>query len=214
VSFDPNRPAAPEPFSPVPPEPSSVPTMPVAPSPVGAAPAILPAARKKSSGGWLNVVLIIAAAVAIGGVAFAVGRTTAPVAATTGNGRGNFGGTGFPGASFLPRGSGAPGLGRGGFGGGFGGAGVTVSGTVQSVDGDTLTIKTAAGQTITVTTGSSTTYHTQSSATSSDVQAGKSVQVQLDFAGGGGRPNASGAPDASGAPGGATGTASSVTIVP
>ena len=34
-----------------------------------------------SSGRWLNLLLGVAAAVAIGGVAFAVGRSTAPVAA-------------------------------------------------------------------------------------------------------------------------------------
>ena len=78
-----------------------------------------------------------------------------------------------------------------GRGGGFGG-GLTVSGTVVSVTGDTLTIKTASGQTVEVTTGASTTYNTQAPASASDVQAGKTVQVQLDFAGGGGggRPNA------------------------
>ena len=212
MSLDPNRPIVPEPFNPTPPESlsaSSIPTAPVAPSPVTAAPAIVPAARKTSGGGrWLNVVLVVAAAVAIGGVAFAVGRTTAPVSATTGNGRGTLGGV-FPGGSFAPRASGAPGLGRGGFGGGFGG-GLTVSGTVESVNGDTLTIKTANGQTIEVTTGPSTTYNTQSAASASDVQAGKTVQVQLDLAGGAGL----GRPNASGAPGGTTGTASSVTVVP
>jgi hypothetical protein len=210
VSLDPNRPIVPEPFSPVAPEPlaaSSVPTTPVTPSPISPTPGTLPAARKKSGGGWLNVVLVVAAAVAIGGVAFAVGRTTAPVSATTGNGRGTFNGA-FPGGSFAPRASGQPGLGRGGFGGALGGAGLTVSGTVVSVDGDTLTLKTASGQTIEVTTGPSTTYNTQSSASASDVQAGKTVQVQLDLGGGVGRPNASGAPD------GSTGTANSVTVVP
>ena len=42
--------------------------------------------------------------------------------------------------------------GRGGFGGGAG-AGLSINGTVKSVDGDTLTITTANGQTIEVTTG-------------------------------------------------------------
>jgi hypothetical protein len=162
-------------------------------------------ARKSSSGGrWLNVVLVIAAAVAIGGVAFAIGRGTAPVsAATTGDGR-VFGGT-FPGGSFVPGASGAPGFGRGGFGGGLGG--LTIEGTVESVDGDTLTIKTANGQTIKVTTGASTTYHTQTDATAADVQSGKTVEVRLD---GGltGRPNASPAATTP------VGTAGSVTVIP
>jgi hypothetical protein len=215
VSLDPNRPIVPQPYSPVAPEPmtaSSVPTSPVAPAPVTGAPAPVNPARNKSSGGgrWLNVVLGVAFAVAIAGVAFAVGRTTAPASAATG-GRGGFGGQ-FPGGSFAPRASGEPGFGggRGGFGGAFG-AGLTISGTVVSVNGDTLTLKTASGQTIEVTTGASTTYNTQTTASASDVAAGKTVQVQLDVTGGGG---GLGRPNASGAPAGPTGTASSVTVVP
>jgi hypothetical protein len=82
---------------------------------------------------------------------------------------------------------------------------------VVSVDGDTMTIKTASGQTIQVATGPSTTYNTQSPASASDVAAGKTVQVQLDITGGAG---GFGRPDASGAPAGPAGTASSVTVVP
>ena len=215
MSLDPNRPIVREPFNPAPTEPiaaSNVPTSPVAPLPVTTAPPPVVPVRKSSGGGrWLNLVLGIAAAVAIAGVAFAVGRTTAPASAATVTGRGNFGGV-FPGGSFAPRASGQPGFGRGGFGAALGGAGLTVSGTVVSVSGDTMTIKTASGQTIEVTTGPSTTYNTQSAASASDVTAGKNVQVQLDItdggAGGLGRPNASGAPA------GPSGTASSVTVVP
>jgi hypothetical protein len=209
VSFDPNRPAAPEPYTPATPEPSVVPTTPVPPAPVSAAPPVVPVARRSSGAGgrWLNLLLVLAAAVAIGGIAFAVGRTTAPVSATTGNGRtGVAGGAGFPRGSFAPGASGQPGFGRGGFGGG--GAGLTINGTVVSVSGDTLTIKTATGQTIEVTTGASTTYHTESAATASDVQAGKNVQVQLDFGGGAGRPSASATTT------GPVGTAGSVTVIP
>jgi hypothetical protein len=214
VSFDPNQRTTPEPFSPAAPEPSGapgvqgVPTSPVVPSSVGSPAAPIVVAKKGgSSGRLLNIVLAAAVAVAIGGVAFAVGRTTAPVSAATGAGRGGFGGA-FPGGSFAPRASGQPGLGRGGFGGGAGGA-LTVTGTVVSVAGDTLTIKTASGQTIEVSTGTSTTYNTQTPGSASDVQAGKTVQVSLDFAGGGaGRPNASSSPS------GPIGTAGSVTVVP
>ena len=206
MTFDPNRPATPapftpappEPFTPVPPGPSAVPTTPVPASAVK---------RKGSGGGWPNVVLVIAAAVAIGGVAFAVGRSTAPASAATGNGRGTigggFGGGGFPGGSFAPGANGQPGFGRGGIGGG----GLTIRGTVESVNGDTLTIKTANGQTIEVTTGADTTYHSQAPATASDVQAGKTVQVQLDF-------GERGLPGASAAPAGPVGTAGSVTVIP
>jgi hypothetical protein len=218
VTFDPTRPTGPQPqpFSPAPPEPTnpttqsawSAPTGPVQASPPAlATPPVAPAAKPKGSGGrWLNLVLAVAAAVALGGVAFAVGRSTAPVsAATGGNGRGA-----FANGSFAPRASGQPGFGgRGGFGGGAG-AGLSINGTVKSVDGNTLTIATANGQTIQVTTGDSTTYHTQAPATAADVKTGSNVQVQLQFDGNGGgaRPNASSAPT------GPIGTAGSVTVVP
>jgi len=152
----------------------------------------------------LNLVLVLAAAVAIGGVAFAIGRGTATASTTNGtNGNGRVFGGAFPGGSFVPGASGAPRFGRGG---GFGG-GLTVQGTVESVDGDTLTIKTANGDTIKVTTGASTTYHTQTDATAADVQAGKTVQVQID-GGFTGRPNASATTAAP------VGTAGSVTVIP
>jgi hypothetical protein len=220
VTFDPTRPTGqgpqPQPFSPAPPEPAnptppsawSAPTGPVLASPPTlATPPVAPATKPKGSGGrWLNLVLAVAAAVAIGGIAFAVGRTTAPVsAATGGNGRGA-----FANGSFAPRASGQPGFGgRGGFGGGAG-AGLSINGTVKSVDGNTLTITTANGQTIEVTTGDSTTYHSQAPATAADVKTGSNVQVQLQLDGNGGgfRPNASSAPS------GPIGTAGSVTVVP
>jgi len=147
----------------------------------------------------LNLVLVLAAAVAIGGVAFAIGRGTATASTTTGAGNGRVFGGNFPGGSFVPGASGAPRFGRGG--------GLTVQGTVESVDGDTLTIKTANGDTIKVTTGASTTYHTQTDATAADVQAGKTVQVQID-GGFTGRPNASATTAAP------VGTAGSVTVIP
>ena len=86
-------------------------------------------------------------------MAFAVGRSTAPAAAahgsgaaTSGNGDFRAGGS-FPGAPDAQR---RPGRRRArGFGGR--GGGLTISGTVESVDGDTMTITTADGQTIEVT---------------------------------------------------------------
>lgn len=194
MSFDPNRPASPEPFAPTPPEAAAFPTQPVVP----AAPTVqIP--RRKSSAAWLNVVLVLAAIVAVGGVAFAVGRSTAPVAAAGLRGDGNFAGGNFPRGSFAPGQSGAPG---GGSGGGF-----NLSGTVQSVTGDTLTITTANGQTLEFTLGSDTTYDTKTTATASDVKAGSKVEVQLDF-------GAGGQPTASTAASGPIGTARSVTVVP
>jgi hypothetical protein len=205
MSFEPTPPTnRTEPFQPVEPEPAAVPTAPVAPAPVTVSSVPGPAHTSSSGGRWLNLVLVLAAAVAIGGVAFAIGRGTAAASAntgTTGNGR-VFGGN-FPGGSFVPGASGAPRFGRGG---GFGG-GLTIQGTVESVNGDTVTIKTANGDTIAVTTGASTTYHTQTAATAADVQAGKTVQVQLD-GGFTGRPSASAATSAP------VGTAGSITVIP
>ena len=208
MTLDPNRPASgetAEPFQPVVPEQTTAPTTPVSPAPVTAAATPRPARTSSSGGRWLNLVLVVAAAVAIGGVAFAIGRGTAAASAPTGDGR-VFANGAFPGGSFVPGASGGPGLVRGGFGGGLGG-GLTVQGTVELVDGDTMTIKTANGQTITVSTGASTTYHTQADATAADVTAGTTVQVRLD-GGISGRPNASATPDAP------IGTAGSVTVIP
>jgi len=205
MSFDPNRPASPEPFAPAPPEGAAFPTQPV----VLSAPTVqIP--RRKWSAGWLNVVLVLAAVVAVGGIAFAIGRSTAPVAAAGQRGAGNFAGGNFPRGSFAPGQSGAPGDGNGGGfqGGGFGGGGgFNLSGTVQSVTADTLTITTANGQTLEFTLGSSTTYGSKSPATVSDIKTGSRVEVQLNF-GAGGRPTASATAS------GPIGTASSVTVVP
>ncbi|MEO8571907.1 MAG: hypothetical protein ABI553_09430 [Chloroflexota bacterium] len=209
MTFDQDRSGGPEPFSPTTPEPPRVPTQPVAAvQPVAVQPSTRPAGKGPSGGRLLNVVLVIAAAVAVGGVAFAVGRSTAPVSATTGNGRG---GAGFgPGGSFAPRASGQAGFGgRGGFGGA--GGTVTLSGTVVSMTADTLTLKTAAGQTIEVAVAPATTYDTQAPAAAADVQAGKTVEVQLQFGGIGG--GAAGS-RASGVPSGSIGTANSITVVP
>ena len=219
MTYDPNQPATPEPSATPSDAPTSVPATPVWPTPVTTAapaptqaPAPIPTAtaKAKGSGGRLiNAVLGIAIVVAIGGVAFAIGRTTAPASAAT-TGRGAFGAN-FPNGSFTPNASGAPGFGGGrGFGGG--GGGLTIRGTVESVSGDTVTIKTANGQTVAVTTGADTTYNTETPASASDVTTGATVQVQLQFDGTGAgtvlRPGASGAPT------GPVGTAGSITVVP
>ena len=203
MSLDPNRPASPEPFAPAPPEGAAFPTQPVVPS----VPTVqIP--RRKASAAWLNVVLVLAVVVAVGGVAFAIGRSTAPVAAAGLRGGGNFGGGNFARGSFAPGQSGAPGDGNGGFlGGGLrGGGGFNLSGTVQSVTGDTLTITTASGQTVEFSLGSATTYSAKTAATAADVKTGSKVEVQLNFAGG--------RPTASAAASGPIGAASSVTVVP
>jgi hypothetical protein len=137
-------------------------------------------------------VLGIAVLVAVAGISFAVGRSSASggtsAASSTGtnpaaNGAGPLTGRG-PNASFDLNGNGGPGTdpdGDRGFGNGrpFGIGGLGIEGTVQSVDATSVTIKTADGATITVGVDGSTTYHQQTDAQASDVQAGKTVIITL-----------------------------------
>jgi len=208
VSFEQNRPTSPEPVTPTPPDSAAFPSQPVVPSPTVQIP------RRKSSAGWLNLVLVLAAIVAVGGVSFAVGRKTAPVAAAgLGGGEaaegGGFGGGGAGHAGAAPGQSEAPGDGGGFLGGAFEGGGrFSLTGTVTSVTADALTVTTAGGQTLTFTLGSDTTYGTRTPGTASDVKTGSKVEIQLATGAGGDRPTASA--DAS-TP---LGTAASVTVVP
>jgi len=184
------------------------------------------AAPKGASGGSsriLNLALGLAVVVAVGGVAFAVGRATAP--ATTGTaaivGQSGTGtrGNGFPNGSFNPDGSPRPGgfTGRGGFGG-LGG-GLVIEGTVDSVAPDSVTIKTADGNTITVGLDSSTTYHSAVPATAADVTAGKTVKLQVTGGfrpggngGTGGNGNGGTGGNGNGGNGGGTGTSGAITL--
>lgn len=219
-----------DPFQPTPTDPAGQPVgsaggpfaPPVAPA-SAPAPALEPvrtvavrSGRGAGSGMLVNALLGVALVVAVGGVAFAAGRATAPAAAaagrtgTTFNGQGGQGGGGF----LAPGASGAPGRGFGG--GGFGGA-VSVQGTVEAIDGTSITIRTPAGATVTLGLNGDTSYHKQAPATAADVTTGSTVIVSLEargFGNGQGRPSASGAPQASGAPAAGFGTAGSVTVVP
>ena len=208
-----------QPVGQVPPEPApygssaSFPVSPVAP--------VAPAPKRKSSGRWLNALLGLAVLVAVGGVAFAAGRSTASASAAAATGadgtrQGNAGQ--FPTGSGRPAFGGANGAngGNGGFRGGLGAGGqISISGTVESITADTLTLKTASGQTVQFKLDPSTTYGTQQPATASDVTTGSKVQVGLSVGAGGGgfgggqRPQASGATTTP-----VTGTAGSVTVVP
>jgi hypothetical protein len=126
---------------------------------------------------WINVALGLALAVALGGVAFAAGRMTAPAAAAALNGTGNgrFGNGGyFPGGG---NGGAFPGGGQGTRG--FGAGGLSVGGTVTAMTADSITITTATGQSVTIATNGTTTYHQQSTAAASDVKTGGKVIVQL-----------------------------------
>ncbi len=176
--------------------------------PDAAAPGHLPPlaeviARPKKSGSRATTVLFaIAGAIAIGGLAFAAGRMTAPVAAATngrqfGNGQfANGGANGYFGG--LNRGQ-----------GGFGGLNLGIEGTVTAVTADSISIKLANGNTVTIPLASSTTYHTTASGTASDVVVGSTVRVSASRSG---TPGASPAPN--GAPGGgfSFGAATDVTV--
>ena len=181
----------------------ATPTAPVMPAPAKA--------RGGVSNRALNLLLGGALVLAVAGIAFAVGRMTAPAQAITG---GNFPGGNFPGTGQGGIGNGGQGRGNGGAFGGFGGGGgITVEGTVESISATTLTLKTAGGQTIQVALDGSTTYHAQTDASTSDVVTGGKVLVRLQFQRGDGGANG---PAASGGPVGVVGsaTASDVTVVP
>ena len=221
---DPFAPTARDPFQPAPADPGSDPFGPVGtagPEGGSAAPptSINPVqpvrvTPRRSGGAMLfNVLLGLALVVAVGGVAFAAGRATAPVAAAT-TARNGFGGQGGNGGTFAgPGASGAPGRGFGP-GGVTAAGGFSIQGTVEAMDATSLTIKLASGQTVTIGLDGTTTYHKQAPASAADVTTGSTVLVQLDGRGFGGRPQASGAPEASGAPAAGLGAARTVTIVP
>jgi hypothetical protein len=203
VNDETTRSASPEPFRAAPPEPA--PNLP----PPGERPVteavpmapVRPARGPSRAATWVNIALGIALVVAIGGVAFAAGRMTAPTTAAAGGGRiGN--GYFRAGNGYFPAGgAGGPGGGRNFLGGAN--AGITIEGTVESSSADALTIKTASGQTIQVALTGTTTYHAQTSASSSDVKTGGTVIVRVGVAR---------QPDASATTTGPS--ASDVTIVP
>jgi hypothetical protein len=121
------------------------------------------------------IALGLAGVLLVGGGGFALGRVTAPSRDFAGfrGGNGGNGGNGFPGV-----GGGGGGVG----GGGFGGRGL--QGTVESISGDTMTLKTANGSTITVTLSSSTTYAKQVAGQSSDITQGATVRIGVNFSAG------------------------------
>lgn len=166
--------------------------------------------RRSSGGRWLNVLMLLALLVAVGGVTFAVGRATAPAqAASLGTGQPQGLSNGQAGGQF-PIGSFDPGALPGAFGGDR-----VISGTVSADDGSSLTLTTADGQTVTVAlTG--TTFHSQVTATDSDVTQGVAVQVTVTGTGGPGGPigdSNGGSGNTNGAAGNQVLTATDVTIV-
>jgi hypothetical protein len=167
-----------------------------------------PPVRRSRGARILNAVLAVAVALAIAGVAFAVGRLTAPAAVAAAR----FG-NGGPGQIFNGNGAGRGQGGQGGVGGFLAGGGITVEGTVESITDTTLTLKTASGQTIQIALAGATTYHAQSDASASDVKTGGTVLVRLNLRGGAGNGGPGSSPGTSN--GGATNApASDVTVVP
>lgn len=139
--------------------------------------------RQQRRNRWLDVALGAAAVIAIAGIAFAGGRLTAPAPTRTG-----FGGGNLPGGGALGQGGAtlAPGQTPGpGFRGGFGGA-IALQGTITEVTADHLTLKLASGQTIQIPISSDTAYHREAAASSTDVQTGTQVLIQLQQSANGG----------------------------
>ena len=139
---------------------------------------------RRSSNRLLDAALVVAAALAIGGVAFGIGRATAPAAAFTG------GPVQFPGGKVVtPDGSFDPNAGpRVGFTGG-----PTIDGTVTAIEADKITVKLADGTEMTFTLDSTTAYHEATAASASDVSVGDAVSVKVK---GGGRVAAGADPSA------------------
>jgi hypothetical protein len=136
-------------------------------SPVSAG--VPPAAPRRRSSRLVDLALAGAAVLAIGGVAFAIGRATAPASAATGFAPG--------GAIVRPGGSIDPGTGPGprfALGGGL-----TIDGAVTAIDADSITVKTADGQERTLDLDGSTGYHRATEAAASDVAVGDDVSVKV-----------------------------------
>jgi uncharacterized protein YdeI (BOF family) len=196
-------PESPEQAQPLPPVQPAQPVQPV-----------VPKGRHRGSN-WGTVLLGLAAIVAVGGIAFAAGRLTAP-ASTSARGAGLPGG--YPGASLLPGASFAPDAnGRPAGALGLGGAQMTLAGTISAISGDTLTLTTESGQTIEVNVADAA-WHGQVSASASDVAVGTQVQVQLSAGlgrdpGAGQEAGASPDPNAGGVPATGSLSASEVTIL-
>jgi hypothetical protein len=138
---------------------------------------VLTAPHTSGSSGAGRLVTTLAAIIAVAGLAFAAGRLTAPMTTATGAGGAGPGAGASGAAGFDQAGDFAPG--GAGPGAVAGGGAAALSGTVESVSGSSLTLKTPSGASVTVELSSSTTYHRQTAATGSDVSAGKEVLIQL-----------------------------------
>jgi Domain of unknown function (DUF5666) len=142
------------------------------PSPVSVV-AVAPRAR---SSGVLNLLLIGAAILAVGGVAFAIGRSSAPASGFRGVGTVTDAAIVPPGGSFAPGPGGPRGFALDG--------GPAIDGTVTAVDADSITLMLKNGEEMTIALDGDTAYHEATDATAADVAVGDDVSVKVD---GGGR---------------------------
>jgi len=151
---------------------AAAPTNAASPAPIpGPVPVVTVNARPRS-GRLLNLLLIGAAIVAIGGVAFAVGRATAPASTLPRFGAFTNGGTGVrPDGSFTPSAGGPGFFGRDG--------GLSLDGTVKAVSADTLTLTLADGREMTFKLDGTTTYQQATPATATDVAGGGTTTTDL-----------------------------------
>ena len=152
-------------------------------TPASPLPAPAAATPRRRSSRVLDLALAGAAIIAIGGVAFAIGRVTAAAPATAGFAPG--GATIVrPGGSFDPGTGPGPRFALGG--------GLTIDGTVTAIDADSITVKTADGEERTFDLDGSTTYREATDATASDVSVGDDVSVKVSNDGPVTAPSASG----------------------
>jgi Cu/Ag efflux protein CusF len=140
-------------------------------------PVAAPAAATAPKKGWVRFVtpaLALVAALVVGGVAgVLIGQSTASASTqrTGFQNRGGFGGgEGFPGGGAGAP-SGAPNA------GGANGAGAFTAGTIQSVDGDTITVKLQDGSTVKVTTSDSTKVTETTDSSVSKLKSGDEITV-------------------------------------
>jgi len=162
MTMDPTQPVTPV-------TPTTAVTPAAGPAPV---PVVAVASRPKAVG-ILNALLVGAAVLAVAGVAFAIGRTTAPASAFPGVGRVTDGGT-----VVRPDGSFAPGA--GGPGGLALRSALAMDGTVTAIDADSLTLALENGEEVTFTLDASTTYRAATDASAADVAVGDEVSVKVD----------------------------------
>lgn len=150
------------------------------------APVVPVVVTTRAKRGWVDWLLGAALVLAIGGVAFAVGRTTAPVAnaVTFPGGALPNGGFGVgPNASLDPSASFAPGGGQVGRPGFLGAGGLAIEGAVTAIDATSLTLTLDSGETMTFDLDGATTYHEAASAAADAVAVGDDVSVRVSGGG-------------------------------